>query len=254
MADEKKHNRGANVGKFCDIAKDGKCGCSKNLNYRETGKPNSKNWNKFLFFPAFKKDTGKFSKYYEAHHLVCVASVEEYIVAAADTKLFKGVLENTEWCVNEKVNMLAMPVWGHTIFYYCFNDLDDPPAPPFANIPMHNFDHLGKGRYKSEVDEAMQDVVRDLKEMKNEHKINPEDIYDAIIDWSKEFRRRLLEERGIRSGGTHQAWENGKDGEEDWCKPFSMASDAFVPKRGFPKFDNVRKKWIQRIQKAISGK
>lgn len=92
-----------------------------------------------------------FKKIFEAHHVACVAPVSAFI--AGDSAL-KDVVHQTTWCINKPSNMLAMPLWGHTVKWYCqitaasdvVNIDAAQQAPPFKNIPQHNFDHNGPGR------------------------------------------------------------------------------------------------------------
>src|SRR5436189_5070912 len=103
------HSDGIRVSKFCALRTDkcsAPCTSSPASKYRENGKPA---WASFTFIQGTKK---KSVKEYEAHHLLCVACVTEMLAKKAK---LKAILEQTEWCINAKPNMLGMPLWGHTI-------------------------------------------------------------------------------------------------------------------------------------------
>jgi hypothetical protein len=255
--------RGELKGKFCTVAADGKCGCSLNQDYIENAKAKI-SWAGWTF-PRYKSDTGKFEKKFEAHHVLCVASVTS--VVSADTDI-EEIIRETQWCVNSAKNMLAMPIWGHYVKWYCYQEIynvanpDNPKndPPPFSDIPAHDWDHNKKvGGYRSEVNDELKAILNRIKKKKKDHEITPQQIKKALDDASDDFAD-ILESRGARkpSGakakGTNAAWQLGcKDPDSAWYMPFSMASDPTA--KGFPlrNFDEKKAKWVKRMVSALNG-
>jgi hypothetical protein len=244
------HKRGSKKGKFCGIPGN-PCECGND--YIKICEPG---WSSHTFARLVKAQGGAFSfqKKYEAHHVVCVAPVSSELIAKPS---IEGVIKETQWCINNKDNMLAMPLWGHTVKWYCTitaaggSVASDIPAPPFANIPQHDWDHNCKEGYTYEVEQAAKNLAQDAEEAG--HEISPEDLKGALDGLSSDFKS-LLSERGARQSGTHEAWKSGGT-QADWCQPFSMASTDKVTSKGYPvkKFDESVAKWIKRIATAIAG-
>ena len=139
------HDRGERKGQFCAVPARPKCDdCPHDKDYIEVCEP--KGWYEHTFERLVNAEAGKFTfpKKYEAHHLVCVAPTTQELVSK---KGIQGVIRQTKWCINNKDNMIAMPLWGHTIKWYCtisehggeINENEK--APKFKNIPQHDFDH-----------------------------------------------------------------------------------------------------------------
>lgn len=248
MGDE--HKRGAKKGEFCGIPGT-PCECGND--YIKICEPG---WSSHTFARLVKASTGKFSfeKKYEAHHIVCVAPVSTEIIAKPS---IDGVIKATKWCINNKNNMMAMPLWGHTVMWYCKitaagGKLDaDTPAPPFANIPQHDWDHNCRDGYTDEVVAACKDLAAEIAD--EDHEVEPEDIKGALDDLSADFKSKLLA-RGSREGGTHKQMIEGGTA-ANWCHPFSMASNGKVTDKGYPvrQFDDRVAKWVERIKNAIIG-
>ena len=53
----------------------------------------------------------------EAHHILCVAQVNKCVVGK--TIEVQKVLDESKWCINSTKNMVALPLWGTTVMYYC---------------------------------------------------------------------------------------------------------------------------------------
>lgn len=254
MAD---HERGARKHNFCSVPAKPKCGdCPGSKDYIEVCKP--ADWFGHTFLRMVKAKTGTFSfeKKYEAHHIVCVAPVTSELTSK---KEIEGVIAQTRWCINNADNMIAMPLWGHTVKWYCeitaaggsISDSSSPP--PFANIPQHDWDHNIKEGYTWEVLEACKKLAKKVEE--KGHELKGEDLQAALNQLAVKFKNILLNVRGTRVGGTHAAWGKGADDpESDWCQPFSMASTVKLTRKGFPvrNFDEKVAQWISRIAKAIS--
>jgi len=248
MSDD--HNRGTKVGEFC-TQPGNPCSCGHD--YIEVCKPGWASWT-FKRRLRLKSGTINFPKKYEAHHLLCVSSVTEIIPPV------ESIVMQTKWCINEGVNMLGMPLWGHTVMHYANitaagGALKDTLVPPvFQNIPQHDWDHNGENRYTWEVTQAMKKFARDVKSQG--HKIKTENIKGALDKLSGKFKNILLNVRGTRQNGTHEAFKMGiNDPSSRWFEPFSMSSTSFITKKGFPlkNFDDRTKKWINRIAQAIAA-
>jgi hypothetical protein len=254
------HDRGERKHQFCAIPASPKCGdCPGSKDYIEVCKP--ADWFGHTFKRLVRKKTGAFvfDKKYEAHHLLCVASVTKEVVSKA---AIEGVIAQTQWCINNENNMLAMPLWGHTVMWYCeitaaSTEADfkvDVPAPPFANIPQHDWDHNCKGGYTMEVTDDCAKLAFEIE--KRGHQLSGPALQKALERLSGKFKTILSSERGTRQGGTHKAWGMGQeDPESKWCEPFSMASTGKITAKGFPvrKFDEKVAKWIKRIATGIAG-
>ena len=177
-----------------------------------------------------------------AHHILCVAEVTK--VLSKDKKL-KKVLENTKWCINTvDVNLISLPLFYHTVHWYCKDRTGEGPggrrtklgdiltslkAPPFKDLPNHDFDH---GEYNKEVETDLNKLSASVKQAV--HKYDSVDVAGRLDTLSNNFRTRL-ESRGIRQGGTHVAWLAAVKGECDkWYEPFSLASGGGVTKKAFP--------------------
>jgi hypothetical protein len=247
------HQRGSKKNQFCAIPGT-PCECGND--YIKVCNPG---WGEFTFERLIRLElkTIAFGKKYEAHHLLCVSSVSKELVANEN---IDSIVRETVWCINADVNMLGMPLWGHTVKYYCTITAAggaianvSPPAPPFANIPQHDWDHNCKLGYRHETDEAMKGLAKDVQDAG--HEFSGQNLKGELESLSKQFRGELSS-RGGRNGGTHNAWQQGsKQPTSRWYEPFSMASTANLTEKGFPvrDFDNKVAAWIKRIAAAISG-
>jgi hypothetical protein len=173
---------------------------------------------------------------YQAHHIASVSCVR---VIIAEHEPIRGTVEQTNWCVNEANNMIALPVWAHTISWYvdvtkasrADKDLGaallDVCAPPFAGLAQHDYDH---GPYREEVAEALQ-IVRDrVAEAASQHKeVGPSQVLaDGLSEVIAEGKRQLQERR------THEGWLDGMSNPGGrWYFEFSMAR-ATPTERVFP--------------------
>ena len=250
------HERGKKKKDFC--AKPGKpCECENN--YFTVCDPGWENYT----YPQWverKVNPSSYQEGYEAHHIVCVSSVMTQLYSKRGVQ---RVVKETTWCINEKRNMKAMPLFGHTVKHYCsigkkvgrFIRVDLDP-PPFVNIPQHDWDHNGNGSYTDEVNTSVKELANEIKEIEQDkkHDYSGDDLAEELNSLSSDFRTKLRT-RGIRNAGTHLSWIEARDVEDstNWCKPFSMASTASL--KGFPArdFDSEAQDWIDRISKALRG-
>jgi hypothetical protein len=246
-----KHSRKQSKDDFCAVAAEGKCGCaSGNKDYREECKP-SPPWKPSFDFQWNNVKNGPRQQSYAPHHIVCVASVGTLIVEATDQKV-DGVVRATAWCVNTERNMVAMPLWGHTVKWYCNLDEEEvnaavPNAPDFQNVPQHDWDHTGTGCYIEELNKEIIKLVNAIAE--KGHEAVEGDLAGSLNDMSDDFRGRL-EQRGMRGSpkGTHEGWKRGMaDPQSDWYLPFSMAIKSAASRKGMPKlsFTTMVKNKIQ---------
>jgi hypothetical protein len=248
-------------GKFCGVP-----GCKHN-DYQKVCKPT---WSS-LKYPQrqFNKETQKpytIQKSYEAHHLLCVAQINGVVIAEGQERGLGEIVSATEWCINKKENMLGMPMWGHTVMWYCngFKSIvkstlgqvgavlsERTKAPPFKDLPQHNFGHSGRTlptSYNREVGARLLRIINAIEKSKSEH---TEKIAELIsqLNATSELMRTTLKERGVRSGGTHTCWLNSPP---LWYAPFSMAQTARpIP---HPKDGGEEMIWkIQNLAKALWG-
>ncbi|NND61096.1 MAG: hypothetical protein HKN49_12595, partial [Gammaproteobacteria bacterium] len=223
-----KHSEGTEKGKFCAVRKSPRQKCKDGNEYTKCIKDSEKKWDASWGVGTFqdlkfvrgrkKKSHGQF----EAHHLLCVASVTEHLCGGGGDSPILPILENTEWCINHENNMLTMPLWGHTVKYYCDLETENIAAsvrarsrevdlpPPFANTPQHNYDHNSKKGYKkNHVDKAMIKVAKRVQKKADEdHKAAVEDLKATLDNLSKTFKG-MLQTLGSQNGGTHKSWKDG---------------------------------------------
>ncbi|WP_341675042.1 hypothetical protein [Niveibacterium sp. SC-1] len=247
MGDE--HKRGDKKGKFCGIPGT-PCECGND--YIKVCEPS---WSFHTFRRLVRAESGTFGfeKKFEAHHVVCVSPVSSEIIAKPK---IDGIIRGTTWCINNKENMLAMPLWGHSVMWYCKitvagGKLDASSAPPFADIPQHDWDHNCRDGYTDEVVAACKDLAAEIES--EGHNVEPDDIKGALDELSSDFKSKL-KSRGAREGGTHKQFVEGGTSAR-WGHPFSMATDGKVTSKGYPVkvFDERVARWIERIKNAIMG-
>lgn len=244
------HSEGDRIKNFCTQRKTTcKCGAK----YRGNCNPAPSDWTLTVGGRKF-----------EAHHLLCVASVTAYLLRE---KGILDVVKQTDWCVNEDPNMFAMPLWGHFVKWYSNakhhtdNGLPKPPA--FADVPCHNYGHNGKNSYKKDVDSWAMNLASQYKSVaKAQHKIKAAELAGKLKSESGNLRARLQNKgKGLGKtkiggivqiaavgNGTHAAWVAALDGDTaGWYEPFSMAAKA-AP-RDFP----LSKRTIGNLEKRVKA-
>jgi hypothetical protein len=233
------HSEGIQQKAFCALRTD-KCKPCGNA-YQDNCTPSPAAWEGYYFLQGTKMEV---QKKFEAHHLLCIASVTAFV---AKKKEIIDVVRQTEWCINATTNMFAMPLWGHTLSWYCDLESGDllsrVKAPPFVNIPQHDYDHNSEKGYKSETDKKMEELANQIEEKAEEsHEAAVKALKKQLDTWSEKFRTTLQSRGSSRSGGTHKAWKKGfKQPDSDWYLPFSMADDGNAEKRTFPLADDEGK-------------
>jgi hypothetical protein len=182
----------------------------------------------------------------QAHHLLCVSYVNAAVSKAKGE--VKKVVDQSKWCINDKNNMLALPIWGTTVLYYCAdfksvarktaaavrsslaeglkNTETDRPA--FADLPQHNYGHSGETSdqsYNLEVKKKLKTWIAKIQVNIQKHSVTGDSVHKQLENMSNDMRGKL-EERGRRVGstkgtkGTHAAWLHPAP---NWYLPFSMA-------------------------------
>lgn len=205
----KKHKAASKKNRFCCVR--GKpCKCESPHNYRT------------ICDPGWRDAKGKPT--YEAHHALCVSSVNSCVVKK---KGMAPVRRQTRWCVNSATNMIALPLWGHTVKWYFKNDT----SPPFRNRPQHDWDHNGSGSYREEVEESLDAMMEDLADAKDKHDDERIKNLKAGLDSRSRRFKNTLRTRGRRNGGTHKQFTT-KGARPRWHEPFSMAGSA--TEKGYP--------------------
>lgn len=174
-------------------------------------------------------------KEHEAHHCVCCSSVQEFI---ADT-FIKPIIDQTDWCVNQEANIVALPLWGHTFIWYCtptgeVRDIEQVEEklgePRFKDRVMHNCDH--DIYQKDELEPLLERIAKRVQKNTMNHKECAKQLADVLNKLVKKFSDRV-KDRGKRGGGTHAAWKAGLKGNKNtWYLPFSMARKPRT--RAFP--------------------
>jgi hypothetical protein len=252
------HDRGTKRFDFCaDPVKDKDCDCGNN--YVAVCKPGWKSYE----YPQLVRGQAKiggpyaYAEGYEAHHITCVSSVMSKLMGSKDSNI-RRVIRETVWCINDGVNMMAMPLFGHTVKHYCQVSKKSSryasaskKAPDFANIPQHDWDHDGADAYLHEIDERAGAIAADIK--KTKHSFKGPKLQKDLVAISNDFRTNLDTRGRTRNKGTHLSWLEAREDESstNWCLPFSMARTAFVTTKGFPE---IRDEWIERMQNALKGK
>lgn len=262
------HSEGIEVGQFCAVRTD-KCSLHEN-EYQKNCTPKPTGWQDYSFKQGKKQEV---VKKHEAHHLLCVACVTEFI--GKDAKI-KVIVKQTNWCINDEVNMFAMPLWGHTIKWYCnawkdFDiDADDVGdlleagdlftqhrAPKFKNIPQHDYDHNSEKGYKQEIDIDMRALAAEIAKIaKKNHKAAVDNLKKRLESLSEHYRTELQRRGSERCGGTHEAWKTGmKNPEPDsgWYEPFSMANDGNADPRTFPAPGTDPSKLANKIKRLVEA-
>jgi hypothetical protein len=186
----------------------------------------------------------------EAHHILCVNQVNKCVVGK--TQEVQQVIDESQWCINDPNNMVALPLWGTTVMHYCrdFSSITDwdvkgllkgiagsllkteQSAPAFENLPQHNYGHSGEDAsmsYNLEIQKKLEKWIAKIQVDIQAHSITGPDIHEDLNTMSDDMRKEL-NKRGTRMGstlgtvGTHAAWLHPAP---NWYVTFSMAR---VPK------------------------
>lgn len=241
MSSEKHKGRGREKEfAFCAWAPNGgECACGND--YKFHGKAPA-GWNVagVAFTSSSKK---KAFKYFEAHHVLSVGPVSSILFDDKAVSI-RAIVDATVWCVNNEGNMVSMPSMAHTINWYVSRKESN--APPFANIPQHDWDHHG---YIHELKKKLKSLVKAVVKKAKIHETKPENIRADMLKLTTYFRGNLTA-RGLREGGTHVAYS------KTLCAPFSMASNDWITDRTFPsgRFGYKFEAWKKRIMSEVKAK
>jgi hypothetical protein len=229
------HSEGDKKGLFCSLRTE-ECPCGNK--YKDVMKEGDvPKWGKYV---QRHRTLIAIERSPEAHHVLPVASVTTNVTA--NNKIRDEVVKNTKWCVNDKPNMIALPLFEMTFTHYLVeHDPDDGtpiPSPPFAGLPMHNFGHAA---FQKEVGKELQRVAKDAQKNTQNHEKASETLLAALNQARGDFMSEL-NSRGKRGKGTHVEFLNAmgltEAGTEftgsarEWYVPFSMAEDPEY--RAFP--------------------
>jgi hypothetical protein len=176
---------------------------------------------------------------WESHHILCISCVNGYMVLKAYKDKERTFIDNcykeTEWCINQKPNLIALPMKLVYEDYEKSRGLD---------LPCHDWDHNNTGGYTDEVaTEINIKVWQKLKEKMG--KEEPCDLAKSVVakelvDLADDFRAKLVD-RGQRpvgaKTGTQAAYDEGTANKPKskriplWWFPFSMAQDSVAAVR-----------------------
>jgi hypothetical protein len=286
-----KHRRGSVTNNFCSVAG---TPCSCKNDYVKSCEGEASDWGEG--YPQKYSDKNPATKLiqslrnnqqsFQAHHVLPVACISEVIQTwDEEANPSPSVISGTKWCINLAKNMIAMPMWGHTIMWYTDNfkevseeienafkseneksigkkkslplskkvknQLSDvlevvlinrDTAPPFKDLPQHNYSHTGKSAatgYNQEIIEKLETIVVNIGDAKDKHDTPTINSIKASLDELSEDMKDTLKERGTSRvyNSTHEAWKGALKGKEDldsdnWYQNFSMADEP--PKMTFP--------------------
>lgn len=191
---------------------------------------------------------------HNAHHILCVAAVNDSIldVDPPVQQYIRDCCEKTTWTINNNNNLIALPLWGHTIFWYVLRGRTK--APPFKDFPQHDREHNGNKSYLKEVQEKLAKLWKTLHADRPNHKSPAKSLASDLKTLEDHFREEI-EDRGKRHlGGTHAAWEDGADSPNgQWYLSFSMAKKSWAKKRKFL-YERDRKKRALSALNRITGR
>lgn len=155
----------------------------------------------------------------EAHHVLSVSCVNGYVDYNDKVRDYiERCYRETEWCINQKPNLIALPKWPT----YCWEA-----GSRSLDLPCHDWDHYRCMKYCWEVKQDLKTVIWDeLNEAEEPHNAKGKSLQKHFVKlekkWKKEIRRR-----GRRNKGTEHSWKH-KATDTHWWWPFSMGSDAYV--------------------------
>lgn len=167
---------------------------------------------------------------WEAHHVLSVEAVNAYGSMPQYSSCVTEIddcYKLTDWCINQKPNLLGMPLKE---VYRNF------PASRTLNIPCHDWDHTCKDGYFEEVVDALE--VKIWKKIKKAvatanqsgAHFSANAVLQELQDLERDFQTRLSQ-RGQRKGGTASGWANQGSKTNEWWLPFSMAKDSVARRR-----------------------
>lgn len=254
MSGSEQHSKGTKINKFCSLRKT-TCPCGNK--YKAPCKAVAAGWE------VQAAGSSKYAQRYmasarrrshEAHHIACVASVTQMVLKMVDMDL-RPIVSNTKWCVNVEDNMIALPLWPHTLQWYCTKMggirkkkrggkwSASVSAPPFKDLAQHDYDHFP---YLEEVAQSLDPIPDGVEKAKEKHK-DPTDLLAKKLNGVISKHKPDLKGRG-----THAAWQRGMNTPNGtWYKAFSM-SKSNPTARSFPKAGNELGEKLAALIEAIS--
>jgi hypothetical protein len=217
------HTEGAKKGLFCSLRTE-ECPCGNKYRDIMSG---TESWGKY---PQKHRTLLMVERSPEAHHVLPVASVTGNITA--NDKIGEEVIKNTEWCVNDLKNMIALPLFEMTFVHYLIKSKASPPD--FVDLPMHNYGHAA---FQKEVGKKLKQIGVDTQQNTKAHEDVTAELLAAMNTVRDQFKPTLAA-RGTRGKGTHGEFVNAMNADsgdastEEWYLPFSMA--ATPSRRPFP--------------------
>ena len=192
---------------------------------------------------------------FDAHHVLCVASVTQYI--SADDRITK-VVKLTPWCINTLDNMLALPRYLGTVSKFYINRLrqqDFSVEPGFKDLAVHTYDHLSTKGYKNDIDTQMKKIANRAAISKKKHEDTSTDLAAALNGYRNTMKTKLTD-YGKRGAGTHKEFLKVYSGEKkpdsDWYVPFSMADPkGNIEAKTFPL--TVTKTTADKVKKLVKA-
>ncbi len=168
---------------------------------------------------------------WQAHHILCEASVGARSFKPADKEFAEQCLWITEWDLNATVNMIGMPVrsdFTSTNGVICDTSTGVP-----INICSHANDHNTTEGYTDECTQHLKQKVWDtIKKSGQDHTTEAASI-KSLLETASTYFSGELTKRANREGGTLLMWTKRHDAgyEDKWYVPFSMAKDSEVVPR-----------------------
>jgi hypothetical protein len=247
---EDAHKGRSKLKKFCALGANPNCKgddpCTLSQTYVDACKGEAAGWSTFTFpqLNTRKETKEQYTTHrpFEAHHTLPCAIVSAELVAHSKVQ---EIATETQWCINKPENMIPLPLWGHTVRHYVYDNADNPMPPPFQNRPQHDWDHHA---FNEEVRDVLATMREQLLEEKSEHKVAAQNLAGRLDVQCGKFKAKLHQRGSTRAGGTHLGWQARQGG------PFSMAPDGQITKPPFPtKFDRRWKSAVDRLAKFFTG-
>ena len=191
--------------------------------------------------PGYFKGLGNYD--WGAHHVLCCSCFTKIDAGDAQKNAYvEDCLYITRWNINDKPNMIGLPMYGRYVRTNCRNAEPD-------ELPAHDVDHNTTRGYTDEVTDYLNaNVWQKFNDRRKKHEDNAENLKAALDSASKFFKGQLVK-RGVRGGGNRKCWEarfthprkgwsaakkNSYKQVKKWYAPFSM---ALIPSRRSPGVD-----------------
>ncbi len=131
----------------------------------------------------------------------------------------------TKWCINQKPNMIALPLKSTHRAHEEVRDM---------KLPAHDVDHNCTDGYTEEVLEDIKEMiwakVKKAAAKKGKDHFEPKQVKSQFEKLVGKFRRNI-HTRGGRSGGTATAYKKMGSTKNRWWLAFSMAKTSVAMSR-----------------------